>query len=350
MHGKDKYMFKKGMIRFRRKLATLLTVAMVFSNYPLPAYATGETADEVEVMTEVSEENETVSEDPGQNNDHQKSLLFSEISNDDLTGSEDERHLNKTSLVINGFTIHDTGTSNDEKLVICKNNASQDICISSVSVTTGTYLSFGEESSSEKTYISFETDITSEVAIVGRINDHYYYTHDGFNDYDRVYLKKEDGEELVKSVEYTADHNKKTQVILFNDIAAGTYNIYAGCGVEIYYIMVMPKSTNKTWDFTTANTFGMLTDSIIEGTIGYIDGMIVDARHSKSEYVNNGTLFLEDTILYIPVYENSVIKINTQNVISVEISVNDRSVFIEDETEFECISYYRLPGYVQIKA
>ena len=35
-------MFKKGMIRFRRKMAAVLAAAMLFSSYPLPAYAAGD--------------------------------------------------------------------------------------------------------------------------------------------------------------------------------------------------------------------------------------------------------------------------------------------------------------------
>ena len=34
-------MFKKGMIRFRRKMAAVLAAAMLFSSYPVPAYAAG---------------------------------------------------------------------------------------------------------------------------------------------------------------------------------------------------------------------------------------------------------------------------------------------------------------------
>ena len=127
----------------------MLTVAMVFSKYPLPAYATAGTADETEVLTEADEENGTVSEDSGLTDPAAGELYISGIDNGELEGNPQDGYKLKSdgTVTLNGFTISDNNAGAEGKIKIYKNSDQEkNIPIASASSgTTDAYLEFGED-------------------------------------------------------------------------------------------------------------------------------------------------------------------------------------------------------------
>ena len=123
-HGKDRFMFKKGMIRFRRKMAALLAAAMLVSSFPVPAQAAGnaegasgyaagigEEPGVAEVIGKPVKASEPGSNDPVVGNEGPTELYFSDITDESLIYADDEHcyFIKSASFSFDGFTLTDCG-------------------------------------------------------------------------------------------------------------------------------------------------------------------------------------------------------------------------------------------------
>ncbi len=386
---KGRIMFKVEMHKVRRSLVTVLSAALIISNISFPAYAAEEVSGDEGVVAAVDE---TVADEAGgegavaegaEEDSEERTLgdgaapgelFISDISDDDLKGliagplgTGKEKGITSASITVNGFTIYDEYeydynyddytpgnypyTYSDSQNKIKVRNHLDDYGLekgigvaSASSAFADAYLRFGEGTPFEKSYISFETSGKSGVAVV--VKKAFY----SYGDSGKIYLKKESEEARVQSLPgvalgYTLD--VPAAVILFDDLTAGTYYLSADEDVEIYYIKVMPKSTNKTWDFSKDDTFGTLYGKKIENTIGYIDGMLVDATEGGLER-NPGSListFYAGTKLYVPVFENTIVYIDAARVGSIIVNGDAVSGY---KNTFLNVSSEEREGYLTI--
>ncbi len=255
-----------------------------------------------------------------------------------------------SEVVFNGFTIYDDypvyrGADSANKIIV-KKNISETINISSASKNEVTaYAQFRDEGTRfEHTGIKFNTVEDSEVAVVAKGGSG-----------SKVYLKVEDPD-TQKAVTLsenipTAGTDKKSSVVLFKAAANKTCYISADPGVCLYFVKVMPRSTNKSWDFTKSGIFGSITDGKIEGTTAYIDGMIVDAREGGLWY-DSEARFNTGAKLHLPVYDNSVVRISLEydpNYFT-KIKVNGKKAEIVEEATFECVEGSERAGYITIES
>ena len=308
-------MLKKRLNKLKRKLVTVLSLAMVLSGFPVAPCEAEEaqtTSAECEmVFDNIDETKLTYSGGDG---------WFLKYDNHEVGDTYDE---GDSKLSTNGFTIHDNygvptweigaGSNSLNKILIVNSTSPVSTGVTSASLPEVTsYLEFhegayGKAKPGQGTYISFDTTVDSVVAVVAK--------YAGYSDSGKLYLKEEGNEEPKEA---DVDASENASLILFDVAAKAKCKLYADEGVRLYYIKVMPES----WDFTDKNILGVFGDRVA-GEKVYIDGLYVDVTglheegdsNSLNRVDNAGIAGIEFTgTMYVPIREGKQLYIRCSTV------------------------------------
>ena len=318
-------MLKKRLNKLKRKLVTVLSLAMVLSGFPVVPC-------EAEEVQTTSAECEMVFDKFFDNIDETK---LTDSGGDgcflkyDNYGVGDTYDKGDSELLTNGFTIHDNygvptwkaGASSNSlnKILIVNNTYTSPVSTGVTSASLAkvkSYLEFhegayGGTKPGEGTYISFDTTVDSVVAVVAN-----NYSGSG-----KLYLKE--GEKEPKEADVDVSGN--ASLILFDVAANAECKLYADEGVRLYYIKVMPKSTKESWDFTDEDILGIFEDGVEGGKV-YIDGLYVDLTtkvNSLNRVQNGGCEFAG--IMYVPIRKGKTLYLNCS--IGEEMSINKEKYY-----------------------
>ena len=351
-------MFKKRLNKLKRKLVTVLSLAMVLSGFPVVPCEAEEaqtTSTECEMFFDNIEETKLTYSYSWSG----EKVWFLKYGN---YGKGDPYVEGDSELKINGFTIHDNygvptwypdvSSNSLNKILIVKNTYTSPVSTGVTSASLAevrSYLEFregayGETKPGEGTYISFDTTVNSVVAVVAK--------YDKYSDSDSGMLYLKEGDENPKEADVYASGN--ASLILFDVAANAKCKLYADKGVRLYYIKVMPESTKESWDFTDEKILGVF-GNILKGVKVYIDGLYVDlteAEYNSLNRVQNGGCEFEG-IMYVPFRKGKTLYLNGS--FGGRISVNDNCYYDSSDGNIvigaeEAKTGSDKEGYVRIEA
>ncbi|MCR4690460.1 MAG: leucine-rich repeat protein [Lachnospiraceae bacterium] len=328
------------MLKLKRKLASVLTAAMVLSSITTPAYAEADPpqtgtkgelfVDEIDFLGEF-----TKNQDTG----------FYVVGEDE---QED------FSATINGFTIFDNvAQSNSEnKISIWKGSAGKIYVLTEDHGSPAQFINettaiaeFNEAIPGEHTYISFDTTEDSEVIVAANLTK---------NGTKNVYLSEQGqgGEPQAQEIARTDVH----ALVTFKAKANKTYHLYADPGVALYYVKVMPASDRSSWEFKDNDLFGALDGSVgptsIKDTDVYAHGLILDTKSNSCNRLDEYPAAKEmlwlfsETAVYVPIQENKILYIDAPDYEFLSVNgarLTEEHTFLENVEEST-----ERPGYVKI--
>lgn len=158
-----------------------------------------------------------------------------------------------------------------------------------------------------KTYIGLETvSGDGDLVVVTRNN----------GNRNHIYLKEVGNDEsdgLQAKVPYEDGGYSNKSVVVFNVKENTEYKLFADEGTYIYYVTMLDNSTVDSWDFSTADTWGSLNETLSNQAV-YVDGLILEAYESDGIVkTTDGVQLLEGSDICVPNRDGKLLAITGSN-------------------------------------